>query len=102
MSKLLFGAMVAFTSVTAQAAMPQMSEVDWDVLHTISRISPTKHYAVLYVANECRMVPNRELVSALLPTPLMTEVMAALPAGRKPEVPISFCATLGLAASAGF
>ena len=102
MSKLIFGAMLAFTSMATHAAMPQMNEVDWDVLHTISRISPAKHYAVLYVANECRMVPNRELVSALLPTPLLAEVVAAMPSGRKPEVPAPFCATLGVATVAGF
>ncbi|HEX3139742.1 MAG TPA: hypothetical protein VHQ87_06790, partial [Rhizobacter sp.] len=95
MSKLICGAMLAFASMATHAAMPQMSEIDWDVLHTISRLSPAKHQALLYVANECRMVPNRELVSALLSTPLVAEVMAALPSGRPPAVPASFCAMLG-------
>ncbi|MGY4827759.1 hypothetical protein ACVNIS_04175 [Sphaerotilaceae bacterium SBD11-9] len=100
-NKLIVGALLTVASLGAHAAPPQMNEVDWDVLHTISRMSPVRHQALLYVANECRMVPNRELVSALLPTPLLVEVMEALPSGGRPVVSGGFCAKLGLAA-AGF
>lgn len=101
MNKLILGALVALASLEARAAAPSMSEVDWDVLHTISRMSPARHQALLHVANECRMVPNRELVSALLPTALLADVTAALSSGGKPEVPALFCARLG-SADAGF
>ena len=102
MIRLICGALVTLACTGAPAAAPSMNEVDWDVLHTISRMSPVRHQALLYVANECRMVPNRDVVSALLPTPLLADVMAALPAGRAPEVPALFCAKLGAAAAGGF
>ena len=102
MNKLIAAASITLASLGAHAAVPQMTEIDWDVLRVISRINPPQHLALHYVANECRLVPNQHFIATLLHGVLLSEVTAAVPTGQLPVISAESCATLGSADTNGF
>jgi hypothetical protein len=94
MKTLITAAILTLASTTLLAAEPQMTNADWAALHSLSRIAPAKHIAVLHVANECHVVPNTDALLGLLSAPIVVGMTADVAVGRLPQVTPQVCESL--------
>lgn len=75
MKKLMIGALIGLSALASQANAAQMSSTDRALLASISQ---AQYQALIYTVTECRFEPSAKLAVALLKSPALPAIAAAL------------------------
>lgn len=94
MKKLMIGALIGLTGLASHANGAQMNSADRDLLSTISQ---AQYQALLYAVTECGFEPSTQLAVALLKSPALAPITAALAKHDEPAPVLDRAACAALA-----
>ncbi len=93
MNRLILGASIALIALSSHAKSTEVSAADQARLRALSQ---DEYLALIYTVNECRLTPSAHTAAALLKSPAMPGITAAL-ARRDQPAPVldqAACASL--------